>query len=154
VVTGLALLVALAMAPAHAVHSTYTTIAIEDGDATIRIRAFADDFSASVARFAGREVPRDSSAPAPDVDRYVAAHFRVISAEGAALRLRSCGMARERDAYRLCFRISTRASIRALRIRNLMLTELHADQINIVRVDFDGTRRTHLFTKDSPATAP
>jgi hypothetical protein len=153
-VIGFALMVALAAAPVHAVHSTYTTIKIEDGDATIRIRTFADDFSASVARFAGREVPRDYSAPAPDVDRYVAAHFRVMSADGTALRLQSCGLGRERDAYRLCFRVSTRASIRALRIRNLMLTELHADQINIVQVEVDGARRTHLFTKDSPAATP
>jgi hypothetical protein len=153
-VIGLAFLVALAAAPAHAIHSTYTTITVEGGDATIRIRAFADDFSASVAGFAGRAAPRDSSAPAPDVDRYVAARFSVTTADGASQRLRSCGIERERDTYRLCFRVSARVSIRALRIRNLMLTELHADQVNIVQVDAEGTRRTHLFTKESPATAP
>lgn len=153
-VIGFAFLVALAAAPVHAIHSTYTTITAEEGHATIRIRAFADDFSASVARFAGRAVPRDSSAPAPDVDRYVSAHFSVTTADGVALRLLTCGIAREREAYRLCFRVSPRAAVRALRIRNLMLTELHADQVNIVQVDLDGARRTLLFTRDSPATSP
>jgi hypothetical protein len=154
VVIALAFALALAVSPMHAVHSTYSTLSVEHGAATIRIRAFADDFSASVARFAGRAAPRDSSAPASDVDRYVAAHFSITSAGGIALPLQSCGIEREREVYRLCYRLAAPARVGTLRVRNLMLTELHADQVNIVQVDLDGARRTHLFTKDSPATAP
>ena len=133
-------------ARAHAIHTTQTEIVADAQGMTIRIRTFADDFSASVARFAGRPVPADSSASETDALRYVRAQFLVTDDRGKALLLEPCGMRKESGLYWLCFRVRSGAP---LRIRNGMLTELHADQVNIVQVVSGATRRTLLFTRSS-----
>jgi hypothetical protein len=154
VVIRAALVAALAVAPMHAIHSTYTHATFDRASLTLEIRAFADDFSAAVARFAGRTVPRDSSAPAGDVARYVASRFTVASAEGGPLALVPCGFRRERDASVLCFRATLPMHATVVRVRNLMLTELHADQVNVVRVSGGAEQRTMLFTASSGADRP
>ena len=138
---------------AHAIHTTLTVLTPEAGERglLVNIRAFADDFSASVARFAGRPVPRDSSATPGDVTRYVGARVRALDANGNRVVLSPCGVRRERELYWLCFRIALPSGLRGARINNQMLTELHADQVNIVQLENGRTRRSYLFTRTSEA---
>ena len=151
--TCLGLLLLPATARAHAIHTTLTEITADDRGVTLRIRTFADDFSASVAKFAGRRPPADSSAAESDVLRYVRARFSA-AVGGAPVVLQPCGMRRAAELYWLCFRIE-RPARAALQVRNLMLTELHADQVNIVQLRGGATPRTMLFTAAStPATLP
>jgi len=142
-----------ALLGAHAIHTTMTVLTTSPTSITLNIRAFADDFSASVAQFAGRKTPADSSAPAVDVARYVRAHFMVRDGAGRALALEPCGMRRANELYWLCFRAVTTAGGNGITVRNRMLTELHADQVNIVQVENRGVRRTLLFTKASAPSA-
>jgi hypothetical protein len=138
---------------AHAIHTTMTEVTSDASGVTLRIRTFADDFSASVARFAGRTVPADSSAPELDVLRYVRARF-TATVGGTPAVLQPCGMRRAAELYWLCFRIP-RPARAAVLIRNQMLTELHADQVNIVQLAGSGARRTMLFTaRSNPAPLP
>ena len=136
---------------AHAIHTTMTVLTTTSSGLTLNIRAFADDFSATVARFAGRRAPADSSAPAMDVVRYVNAHFLVHDGAGRVVTLESCGIRKASELYWLCFRAATPLSGTGVRLRNRMLTELHDDQVNIVQVENRGARRTLLFTKASAA---
>lgn len=138
-------------AAAHPVHTTLAVLAPDPaGHAiTITIRAFADDFSASVARFAGRNPPSDSSVVADEVTRYVRVRFTVADAEGAMLRLEPCGVRRTNELYWLCFRVALVRGAAGARIRNQMLTELHADQVNIVQLERGTERQSYLFTKGS-----
>ncbi|MBC7563022.1 MAG: hypothetical protein H7305_08905 [Gemmatimonadaceae bacterium] len=136
---------------AHAIHTTMTVLTTTPSGPTPNIRAFADDFSATVARFPGRRAPADSSAPAVDVTRYVNAHFTVYDGAGRVVTLESCGIRRANELYWLCFRAVTPQSGTGVRLRNRMLTELHDDQVNIVQVENRGARRTLLFTKASAA---
>lgn len=136
-------------ANAHPIHTTLTKVTIEEHAITFNVRAFADDFSATIARFAGRKPPVDSSAPAADVQSYLQAHFTVMNAAGKPMTLESCGTKRANELYWLCFRISLPGGSRGLRVRNQMLTELHADQVNIVQLEPPASRRTMLFTKGS-----
>src|SRR5262245_13830099 len=73
----------LAMMPqvanAHPVHSTLAVVAVDASGITIRLRAFADDFSTAVAKFAGKRAPSDSSASTDDIARYAAARFDVTA---------------------------------------------------------------------------
>ena len=134
---------------AHAIHTTLTVLTATPAGLTLNIRAFADDFSATVATFAGRKAPADSSAPEPDVLRYVRSHFAIRDGQGHMVMLESCGIRRASELYWLCFRAALPAGIAGVVVRNQMLTEFHADQVNIVQVDDRGTRRTLLFTKAS-----
>lgn len=139
-----------ALLNAHAIHTTMTVLTASPGGVTLNIRTFADDFAAVVARYAGKPLPTDSSAALPDLQRYVRAHFAIRDGAGRMVTLESCGVRRAGELYWLCFRAPLAASaVRGTYIRNQMLTELHADQVNIVQVDGHGARRTVLFTKTS-----
>jgi len=142
-----------ALLRAHAIHTTMTVLTTSPTGITLNIRAFADDFSATVAQFAGRRAPADSSAPAVDVARYVNAHFLMRDGAGRALTLQSCGIRRTNELYWLCFRVVTTAGDNGITVRNRMLTELHDDQVNIVQVENRGARCTLLFTKASAPSA-
>lgn len=152
----LAVLAAIVMpsaASAHPIHTTLTVVSTNASVVTISIRTFADDFSATVARFAGRRAPADSSAPDADVLRYVRARFEVRDARGGAVTLEPCGVRREKELYWLCFKAQAPAGASGMTLRNQMLTELHADQVNIVQVERNGAKRTMLFTRTSkPST--
>ena len=146
-------LVAVALvAPAAHAHPIHTTLTVVTTDATgiaLNIRAFADDFSATVAKFAGKRAPADSSAPDADVLRYVRAQFAVKDASGASIELQPCGIRRAAELYWLCFKAVLPRGVSGALVRNQMLTELHSDQVNIVQVEGKRARKTLLFTKGS-----
>ena len=148
---------ALALLPrvayAHPVHSTLAVVVADATGVTIRLRAFADDFSAAVARFAGKKAPADSSASTADVARYAAARFGVTDTKGVSVPLKVCGVERARELYWICLRVESANGAVGLSVRNLILTELHADQVNVVQVKRGETNRTMLFTRESVAAA-
>ncbi|MES3032578.1 MAG: DUF6702 family protein [Gemmatimonadota bacterium] len=153
-VVGAMLLLAPALLRAHAIHTTLTVLTSTPTGLTLNIRSFADDFSASVARHAGRPVPRDSSVRAEDVTRYVRDRFTVRDAAGRPLILEPCGVRRAGELYWLCFRTVQPTTLGNTILRNQMLTELHADQVNIVQVNDGTARRTRLFTRASAPVSP
>jgi hypothetical protein len=140
---------------AHPIHTTLTILATADGGRTITVsvRAFADDFSATVAAFAGKRAPADSSAVAEDVTKYVRAHFTFADASGVPLVMEPCGVRRANELYWLCYRLTLPAGPRGVKVRNQMLTELHPDQVNIVQLESGSIRKSYLFTKGSAASA-
>ncbi len=135
----------------HEIHSTLTVATVERNAIELRIRIFADDFSASVAAFAGHAAPSDSSVRADEGDRYVQQRVVVTDAAGNTLPLRSCGIERVRDVYLVCYRAEGSGARAPVRLSSLLLTELHTDQVNVVRFESGGSRRTTLLTKSSPA---
>jgi hypothetical protein len=138
-----------AVAHAHPIHTTLTVVTLDRNGASFTIRAFADDFSAVVARYAGKTAPKDSSVTVADVDRYLAARFTLASADGKPIAYRTCGVRRERDLYWLCIRADAPNGGRGMRMSNHLLTELHPDQVNIVQVESAAGKKTLLFTKDN-----
>ena len=139
------------IANAHPVHSTLAVLVPDATGVTIRLRAFADDFSTAVAKFAGKRPPSDSSASTTDIARYAAARFGVTTAAGKVVPLQVCGVERARDLYWICLRVESANGASGLSVRNLVLTELHADQVNVVQVKWGDINRTMLFTRESPA---
>ena len=137
------------VAHAHPIHTTLTKVTSDDHSLTLNIRAFADDFSATVAKFAGRAAPRDSSAPADDVIKYARNFVTVHDAAGKPVQLESCGIRRANELYWLCFKVAVGGNSKGIRLQNQMLTELHADQVNIVQLDGPNAHKTMLFTKGS-----
>jgi hypothetical protein len=138
-------------APTPSVHPIPTTLTVVTVDAahrtlTLSIRAFADDFSAAVARAPGHAAPADTSAPVDDVTRYVRAHFTNVWTT-----LEPCGIRRVDEAYLLCFRAALPAHPASSAAQNSILTELHPDHVNIVQVQDGHDHRTHIFTKGGGA---
>lgn len=134
---------------AHPIHTTLTRVSIEKNVITFNVRVFADDFSATVAKFAGHAAPADSSVLPAEVLRYARASILVTSVNSAPVVLESCGIKRSNELYWLCFRAAFPGGSSGARLRNQMLTELHPDQVNIVQLEPPAARRTMLFTKGS-----
>ncbi|WP_373061699.1 DUF6702 family protein [Gemmatimonas sp.] len=139
-------------ARAHAIHTTHSTVTADAQGYTLTVRAFADDLSASVARFNGRTPPADSSVRVPELVAYAMARVGIASAAGVQVVLQSCGVKRMQDTYVLCFRVATNPRTATLKLGNQMLVELHSDQVNIVQCDVAGSQRTHLFTRGRAPT--
>ncbi len=147
------MLLVSSVADAHAIHTTVTQLTADGRGLTVMIRAFADDLSSSVASHAGHQAPADHSVPESEALRYVQAQFMIGMADRRLVTFESCGLRRAEDMYWLCVRAPSVRGLAGVVIRNQMLTELHADQINIVQVDDRGARQTLLFRKGStPST--
>lgn len=136
---------------AHPIHTTLTTLTTDRDGLAISVRAFADDLSASVAVFAGKQPPADWSVPDADAARYLTASVRILDARGVPLTVRYCGARRERDVVFLCARVDGASDVRVLQAENRILTDRHTDQVNIVQIDAAGARKTLLFTKGTRA---
>lgn len=139
-------------AAAHEIHTTHTTVTANASGYTLTIRAFADDLSASVARFGGRPVPKDSSIAVTALLAYVQSRLLVTNATGQGLTVKSCGLRRVQEVYLVCLAIPDVVASGTLRLGNQMLSELHQDQVNIVQCDVAGTRHTHLFMRGRAAS--
>lgn len=129
---------------AHPIHTSYGVITRERGVVTLWVRAFSDDFAMAVARYAARPVPRDSSASAVDVARYLHARVHVVDAGGRAVPFTPCGVKRVGAMTWSC---ATWPDAAGQRLVNRMLAEVHADQVNVVQIA-GGT--TLLFAGERP----
>ena len=152
---GVLLVPAVRAAFAHPLHTTLTQLSYDASTRmlNVSVRVFADDFSAAVmprANVGGLVIPPDSA-----MLRYVSGRFVVQGAGGRAIPLTWCGMRRDGEALFLCLRATAQPSPAGARMRNALLSEMFADQVNIVQASYGGTRRTLLFTpKDGMKTLP
>lgn len=151
IAAALALCAVSTRAFAHPIHTTMTAVTTDARGTIFTIRSFADDFSASVALFAGKQPPKDSSVSAADVARYLNEKVHILDARGERVALTSCGVNRARELYWLCVRIDGVTNPALLSVENTLLIERHDDQVNIVQVTNGSARKTLLFTKRSRA---
>jgi len=143
---GVLLVLAVRAGFAHPLHTTLTQLSYDASTRVLNVsvRVFADDFSAAVMPGGGTGtlvIPPDSA-----MLRYVSGRFALQRSGGAPIPLRWCGMRRDGEALFLCLRATAQPSPAGARMRNALLSELFADQVNIVQASYGGARRTLLFT--------
>ena len=136
---------AVRTAVAHPLHTTLTQLAYDASARVLNVtvRVFADDFGAAVM---GRRVAAEFVPPDSAMMRYVGGRFALHGPRGESIPLRWCGMRREGEAMFLCLRAGGQPSPAGARMRNALLTEVFADQVNIVQASYGGAKRTLLFT--------
>jgi len=146
-VLGVAVLAGARTAWSHPLHTTLTEIALDSTDGTMRltIRAFADDFSAVVARHAGKPRPADYNVLEADIASYISATVSVEE-NGRKAPLTWGGLRRTGDLMWVTVRVPTVRSLRGVKIATTLLFEIFDDQVNIVQATSDGHRRSMLFT--------
>jgi uncharacterized protein DUF6702 len=132
----------------HPLHTTLTEIAIDSTDGAMRltIRAFADDFSAVVARHAGKPRPADYNVSDADIASYVAAAVSVEDASGGRAPLTWGGLRRTGDLMWVTVRVPSVRSLRGVKVATTLLFEVFNDQVNIVQANAEGRRHSVLFT--------
>jgi hypothetical protein len=139
-----------ARAAAHPLHTAVAELSTAGGVLTIRIRAFSDDFSAAVARATGTTVLANYQVTDAAATRYVLANMRIENA-GAPVALELVEQRREGDVTWLELRAARVSTMRGATVLNRLLMEMHADQVNIVKAQYDGRSYTTLFSRGDGA---
>ena len=147
----LAMVVGLGAAPAlawsHPLHTTLAEVVIDDqGSLRVTLRAFADDFSAAVARHAGKPKPSDFGATDADVTSYIAATVVVQDLNGRRIPLEWSGARRTGELMWITVRAPGIRSLKGIRVAYSTLFETFPDQVNILQSNDNGRRHTVLFT--------
>ena len=128
----------------HPLHTTMAEVTIDRPRGTLRIvvRVFADDFGIALGAM-GTSGSWDTRASA-----YVRRAIAVVAHAREPLAMRDCGTRRQGDLLWLCAEaaIPTEPTNR-LALRDRMLCELFADQINVVRVTDGAKTRSMLYTR-------
>lgn len=137
------------LAEAHPLHTTLSEITYDPPGRAIRmsVRVFVDDFSSAVLH--GRAAaPGAPIVVPPDTAmvRYLASRIALLDRTGRVITLRWCGARRSGDLLFICLRAPAARAPANARLRNAILTELFADQVNIVQAALGGARQTVLFT--------
>jgi hypothetical protein len=151
VVAGGALLLAATLAigrsdgiAAHPLHTTMAEVTIDRAHNTLRVvvRVFADDFGTALDA-AGKTGSWDERAA-----RYLGRAVSIVDEARRPLAMRDCGTRRQGDLLWLCAEGAAPAGFASqLSLRDRMLCELFADQVNVVRVTDGAKTRTMLFTR-------
>ncbi len=131
---------ALLLAPAsrHPMHTSSAELVHEGGSVRVAIRVFADDIAA-----VGSLRP------------YLDTHFGIVDRHGQAVRLEWAGSEAVGDV--LTIRMGGRAAggLSGAKVNNLLLTDRFADQVNVVRAEYDRRSATLIFTRgDGPKALP
>jgi hypothetical protein len=147
-VVALALALETRLAWSHPLHTTLTDVAIDSTDGTMRltIRAFVDDFSAAVARHAGKPRPADYQVLDTDVASYVTATVAVEDPSGRRAPMIWGGSRRTGDLMWVTVRVPSVRSLRGVKLTSALLFDVFSDQVNIVQTMHEGRRHSTLFT--------
>lgn len=131
----------------HPLHTTLADVTIDaDGSLRVTLRAFADDFSAAVARHAGRPRPADFVVADRDVASYVAATVLIQDSGGRPVPLAWAGVRRTGDLMWITVRAPGVRSLKGIRVTYSTLFDAFTDQVNILQANDNGRRHTVLFT--------
>jgi hypothetical protein len=138
----LVLLVGVAEPGAHPIHTTFTEIVqeVRTKRLSVTVRGFADDLTT-----AARTVT-----PGGTVDSAIVIYLRrKVLINGPANRpvtLGLQGVRRAGDVAWFTFLSDSPVNLDGARLLNSAMTELYADQVNVVQIKAGGRSRTMLFT--------
>ena len=130
-------------ARAHPLHTSVASITeTATGEFTVSLRVFVDDF----LRHTGAVEPRDGVAPDVRIVSYLMRTFVIIDRSGRGVPVKWCGSRREADLLFLCLSGRVPGGIGGATVRYSILTDLFADQVNILQVSAKSRNQSLLFT--------
>lgn len=150
----LAVVLALASMPfaralAHPLHMSFTEVRLTNSGRTLElsVRVFSDDFSVAAARHAGVSLPSDGVIDSRSGIAYLRSRIRVGNGKGTLAPLMPCGVTRTADMLSFCFRATLASPAKPVQIANAVLTEMFADQVNVVQSVVGGRRASRMFVR-------
>lgn len=134
----------------HPIHSTLTEITFDPHAhlATVRVRAFADDFGTATSRW-GRARPH-AAADSVAFD-YLTHAVSFESAPGTFAAFERCGVERTGAVVWLCLHARLEQGLAGVRVADRLLNDLFDDEINIVQIDYAGKRASAIYTRKDGA---
>ena len=132
----------------HPIHTTLTEVALDPTDGTMHftIRAFADDFSAAVAKHAKKPRPADYAVSDADIVAYVSSAVSVADASGKPAPVTWSGSKRAGDVVWATFKVPSVHGLKGVKVASTLLFELYDDEVNILQTTADGRHHSMLFT--------
>jgi len=136
---------------AAAAHKFYTSLARVEYNAAeksveVTLRVFADDLELALKRRAGREVKLDRT---KDADQLVLAYlrdtFEIRNRDGETKALKWVGMELRAGVAWLYVEAEMPEGLSGARLRDHVLFELFAEQVNTVSVRYQGARADLVF---------
>ena len=128
---------------AHPLHTSFATITQSGGgDFAVSLRVFADDF----LRQTGAPPAADGIRPDARIVTYLMRTFVFIDRNGRGLPLKWCGSRTVGDLMFICLSGRMPGGLRGTRIRYSILSDLFADQVNVLQISTDSGKQTLLFT--------
>jgi hypothetical protein len=138
---------------AHKFHASITQMDYDDKSKSVKVvtRFFVDDFETAISQHAKRSVKFNTpqalkdKANADAVLAYVRERFELKSRAGAPVRFTWVGMEVQADMIWVYFEGKLPGGLAGAQVRNRLLHELFADQVNIVNFKFDGKQTGAMF---------
>ena len=138
---------------AHPLHTTLTEMTEDRARGVVRatVRVFADDFGTSLTRFARQPAAPMTPQWNASAFAYAASVLMISTKAAVTLTLRPCGITRSAEVLWICVEATAPAGLASVMVRNAMLCDQFADQINVVQGTFAGSRHSVLFTRGDRA---
>ncbi len=134
----------------HAYHSTITELRYNPAKKQLElsVKVFADDFEKAISRGQPKTVSLTEPGPRPLVlaDAYFQRTLQIGTvAGGARLPLQVLGMQAENDGYWFYCKVALPGPMTGVKLRQAVLIDAFADEMNIVNVEANGKKQSALF---------
>ena len=133
----------------HAYHSTLTELRYNSTKKQLElaVKVFADDFEKAISRGQAKAVTLTEPGPRPLVlaDAYFQRTLQISTVAGARLPMQVLGMQAENDGYWFYCKVPLPGPVAGVKLRQAVLLDAFADEMNIVNVEANGKKQSALF---------
>ncbi|GAB3651343.1 hypothetical protein GCM10027594_26450 [Hymenobacter agri] len=133
----------------HAYHSTLTELRYNatKKQLELSVKVFTDDFEKAISQGQPKTVSLTEPGPRPLVlaDSYFQRTLQISTLTGARLPLQMLGMQAENDGYWFYCKVPLPGPVAGIKLRQAVLVEAFADEMNIVNVEANGKKQSALF---------
>ena len=133
----------------HAYHSTITELRYNAAKKQLElaVKVFTDDFEKALSQGQPARVNLTDAGPRPLVlaTAYLQRTLQVSTPAGAPLQVQVLGMQAENDGYWFYCKVPLPGSLPGVKLRQAVLLDAFADQMNIVNVEAGGRKQSALF---------
>ena len=133
----------------HAYHSTLTELRYNPAKKQLElaVKVFADDFEKAISQGQSKTVSLTEPGPRPLVlaDAYFQRTLQISTVAGARLAMQVLGMQAENDGYWFYCKVALPGPVAGVKLRQAVLLDAFADEMNIVNVEANGKKQSALF---------
>ncbi len=138
-------------APLHDFHTSLAEISYNAASKSfeVSLRVFTDDLELALAEANQIKGLRIEKGKKYDdlIEKYLKAHFYLLNPKNQKEPMTFYGKELEADVTWLYFEISLKKSLKGYHLHNAILTELFADQMNMVNVFYLKAKKTYICTR-------
>lgn len=133
----------------HAYHSTLTELRYNPAKKQLElaVKVFADDFEKAISQGQPKAVSLAEPGPRPLAlaSAYFQRTLQISTVAGARLPLQVLGMQAENDGYWFYCKVPLPGPVAGIRLRQAVLLDAFADEMNIVNIEANGKKQSALF---------